>query len=80
MFCTNSAPNQREYKSDVSTYSSTTELYMYIFKNYSSTSLLARSMIGEGRGCNDFVPVLRGNGTKVAPTGDIFDQPPGQMR
>ena len=33
-----------------------------------------------GRGCNIFVPVLRGNGTKIAPTGDRFDQPPGQMR
>ena len=29
-----------------------------------------------GRGCNIFVPVLVGNGTKIAPTGDIFDQPP----
>ena len=27
-----------------------------------------------------FVPVLGGNNTKIAPTGDIFDQPPGQMR
>ena len=34
---------------------------------------------GGGRGCNIFVPVLGGNGTKVAPTEDIFDQPPGQM-
>ena len=33
-----------------------------------------------GRGCNVFVPVLGGNGTKIVPTGDIFDQPPGQMR
>ena len=33
-----------------------------------------------GRGCNIFVPVLGGNGTKKASTGDIFDQPPGQMR
>ena len=32
------------------------------------------------RGCNIFVPVLGGNGTKIAPTGDIFDQPSGQMR
>ena len=24
-----------------------------------------------------FIPVLGGNGTKIAPTGDIFDQPPG---
>ena len=34
---------------------------------------------GGGRGCNRFVPLLGGNGTKIAPTGDIFDQPPGQM-
>ena len=33
-----------------------------------------------GRGCNIFIPVFRGNGTKIAPTEDIFDQPPGQMR
>ena len=33
-----------------------------------------------GRGCNRFVPVLGGNGTKIAPAGNIFDQPPGQMR
>ena len=35
---------------------------------------------GRGRGCNKFVPVLGGNGTKIAPTGNIFDQSPGQMR
>ena len=33
-----------------------------------------------GRGCNIFVPVLGENGTKIAPIGEIFDQPPGQMR
>ena len=27
-----------------------------------------------------FVPVLGGNGIITAPTGDIFDQLPGQMR
>ena len=32
-----------------------------------------------GRGCNNFVPVLGGDCTKIAPTGDIFDQPPGGM-
>ena len=32
-----------------------------------------------GRGCNKFISVLGGNGTKITPTGDIFDQPPGQM-
>ena len=32
---------------------------------------------GGGWGCNTFVPLLRGDGTKIASTGDIFDQPPG---
>ena len=34
---------------------------------------------GGGGGCNNFVPVLGGSGTKVTPTGEIFDQFPGQM-
>ena len=38
-----------------------------------------RSTIERGRGCNKFVSVLRGNGTKIAPTGDICVQPPGEM-
>ena len=33
-----------------------------------------------GRGCNILVPVLGGNGTKIAPTGGISDQLPRQMR
>ena len=33
-----------------------------------------------GRECNDFVPVLGEKGTKIAPTGAIFDQPLGQMQ
>ena len=40
---------------------------------------MTRSTIERGRGCNKFVPVLRGNGTKIAPTGDICVQPPGEM-
>ena len=36
--------------------------------------------LGGGGGCNIFVPVLGENGSKVSPTGDIFDQPPGQIR
>ena len=40
-------------------------------------SQATRSTIGGGRGCYEFVPVLRGNGTKTTPTEDIFDQPPG---
>ena len=34
---------------------------------------------GGGRGCHNFVPVLGGDGTKIAPTGDILDQPPGEI-
>ena len=41
--------------------------------------LMTRSTIEGGRVCNKFVPVSRGNGTKLAPTGYIFDQPPGGM-
>ena len=33
-----------------------------------------------GRGCRKFVPVLGGDGTKLAPLGDIFDQPSGEIR
>ena len=32
-----------------------------------------------GGGCNIIVPVLGGNGTKIASTGDTFDKSPGQM-
>ena len=42
-------------------------------------SIWTRSTNGGGRGCNNFVPVLGGDGIKIAPTGDIFDQPPGGM-
>ena len=45
-------------------------------RQYESCSTIG----GGGGGCNKFVPVLGGNGTKIAPTGDIFDEPPGQMR
>ena len=48
----------------------------YRFAELKTTS----STIGGGRGCNIFVPVLGGNGTKIAPTEDILDQSPGQMR
>ena len=40
---------------------------------------MTRSTIGEGRGCNNFAPVLGGDGTKIAPTGEKIDQPPGRM-
>ena len=40
----------------------------------------ATSSTNGGGGCNIFVPVLGGNGTKIAPTGVIFEQPPGQIR
>ena len=32
-----------------------------------------------GGECRKFVPVSGGDGTKIAPTGDIFDQSPGEM-
>ena len=35
---------------------------------------------GGGRGCHKFIPVLGGEGTKIAPPGDLFDRPPGEMR
>ena len=31
------------------------------------------------RGCHKLVPVLGGNGSKIAPPGDLFDQPPGEL-
>ena len=33
----------------------------------------------EGARSSNFVPVLGVDGTKIAPTGDIFGQPPGGM-
>ena len=44
-----------------------------------SSRVMTRSTIEGRRGCNNFFPVLRGNSTKIAPTEDIFDQPPGGM-
>ena len=41
--------------------------------------LMTRPTIGGERGCSKFVPVLGGDGTKIAPTGDISDQVPGGM-
>ena len=35
---------------------------------------------GGGRGCNNFLPALRGKGMKRASTGDIFDQPLSRVR
>ena len=33
----------------------------------------------ERLGCHKFVPVSGADGTKIAPTGDLFDEPPGEM-
>ena len=33
---------------------------------------------GGGRGFHNFVSVLEGDGPKIAPPGDIFEQPPGE--
>ena len=40
---------------------------------------MSRSTIGGGRGCNKIVPVLGGDGTRIAPPEDLFDQPPREM-
>ena len=41
---------------------------------------LIRSTIGGGgRGCNKFLPVLGGDGTKIAPPRDLFYQALGEM-
>ena len=37
--------------------------------------LLSRSTIGGGRGCNKLVPVLGGDGTKIAPPGTYLTNP-----
>ena len=34
---------------------------------------------GGGGGGRKFVPVLGGDGAKIVPPGDVFDQPPGEM-
>ena len=39
--------------------------------NVVHSRLRTRSIIEGGRGCNNFVPVLRENGTKISPTGPI---------
>ena len=33
----------------------------------------------DGGGCRRFVPFLGGDGTKLAPIGDIFNQPSGEL-
>ena len=45
----------------------------------SSLCTMGRSKIGGG-GCHKFVLVFGGDGTKIAPPGDLFDQRPGEMR
>ena len=41
--------------------------------------LMSRSTIGGGRVCNKFVPVLGKDGTRIAPPGDLIDQPPREI-
>ena len=41
---------------------------------------MTSSTVGWGRGCNIFFPVVGGNDTKTAPTGDVFDQLLSRMR
>ena len=43
-------------------------------------SVTSRSTIGGGGGGgNNFVPVSGGEGTKIVPLGDLFEQPPSEM-
>ena len=44
-------------------------------------SSLARESLNDwgDRACRKFVPGLGEDGTNIAPSGDIFDQPPGRM-
>ena len=34
---------------------------------------------GGGGGCHKNIPVFGGDGMKIAPPGDLYDQPPGEM-
>ena len=52
---------------------------MYNPSDIDNIHCVTRSTIERGRGCNKFAPVLRGNGTKIAPIGEICVQPPGEM-
>ena len=46
--------------------------HTYIYESFNDLG-------GRGRGRHNFVPVLGGDGTKVSPTGDLFDQSPREM-
>ena len=39
----------------------------------------SHSPIGGGWECNNYVPAFRGDGTKIAPPGNLFDHLPGEM-
>ena len=41
----------------------------------SKCKVFSGSTIGGGRGCHKFVPVLGGDGTVIAPTEDLFNNP-----
>ena len=46
---------------------------------YKERSILYVQRLRGGRGYPIFFPVLRRGDTKIAPPGDIIDQPPGEM-
>ena len=52
------------------------QIYKQNFINNWAVSLYKASFNEWGGGCLNFVPVLGGDGSKNAPTGDIFDPPP----
>ena len=41
--------------------------------------LITEGVFQRTGGCRKIVPVLRGDDTIKAPTGDIFDKPPGDL-
>ena len=51
--------------------------YALILQHALCRTWLSRSTIGGV--CDKFVPVLGGDGTKIVPPGDLFDQPPGEL-
>ena len=55
---------------------------LYSFRNtrkVTISTVSVESFSDWGGGCRKFVPVLGGGGTKIASTGDIVDQPSGEV-
>ena len=61
----------------------TKEVHVVRMRPYADSSLVvgreAQRLWEGGGGRHQFVPVLGEDGTKIAPPGNLFDQPPGEM-